>query len=190
MKSFSPLVVLSLTLFSSCSRNSSVQAQPEETPGANSNSVAQPSAAERLDQMDTRGPVPLLPMMANHQKQNMREHLVAVQGIVAALATSDFSGIEQAASKIGFSDKMGQMCEHMGAGAMGFSDQALEFHHTADRIVDAAKARDSTRVLVALSATLQTCTSCHAVWKQQVVYAATWQQLTSATTSHVPSAHN
>jgi DNA-binding MarR family transcriptional regulator len=39
-----------------------------------------------LDRMDTRAPVPLLPMMANHQKQNMRDHLVAVQEIVAALA--------------------------------------------------------------------------------------------------------
>lgn len=31
-----------------------------------------------LDGMDTRAPVPLLPMMANHQKQNMRAHLQAV----------------------------------------------------------------------------------------------------------------
>ena len=31
-----------------------------------------------LEEMDTRVAVPLLPMMANHQKQNMRDHLLAV----------------------------------------------------------------------------------------------------------------
>jgi hypothetical protein len=65
--------------------------------------------------MDSRKPVPLLPMMANHQKQNMREHLVAVQQIVAALAIDDYSAIEQAAGRIGFSEQMGQMCTQMGA---------------------------------------------------------------------------
>jgi len=34
-------------------------------------------------------------------------------------------------------------------------------------------------VLRELSATLETCTSCHATWKQQVVDEATWQILTS-----------
>nr|MBP9088338.1 hypothetical protein [Kofleriaceae bacterium] len=43
------------------------------------------TAQGMLDQLDTRKPMPLLPMMANHQKQNMREHLEAVQGIMAAL---------------------------------------------------------------------------------------------------------
>jgi hypothetical protein len=40
--------------------------------------------------MDQRAALPLLPMMANHQKQNMRDHLLAVQQIVAALASDDF----------------------------------------------------------------------------------------------------
>ena len=47
-----------------------------------------PSAAALLDSMDTRVPVPLLPMMANHQKQNMRDHLHAVQEIVGAVGVS------------------------------------------------------------------------------------------------------
>jgi hypothetical protein len=54
-----------------------------------------------LDEMDTRTPVPLLPMMANHQKQNMRDHLVAVQDIVHGLATNDFDAIGKAAKRIG-----------------------------------------------------------------------------------------
>ena len=137
------------------------------------------SAADALDTMDTRAPVPLLPMMANHQKQNMRDHLVAVQEIVAAIATDDFAGVERAAGRIGFSEQMGQMCTHMGAGAPGFTEQALEFHHSADRVGAAACDRDRGRVLTELGATLQMCTACHARWKQQVVDEPTWTRMTS-----------
>ncbi len=79
--------------------------------------VAPTTAAESSDKMDSRRPVPLLPMMANHQKQNMRDHLLAVQEIVAALATDDYPAIARAAGRIGFSEQMGQMCTDMGAGA-------------------------------------------------------------------------
>jgi cytochrome c556 len=124
-------------------------------------------------------------MMASHQRQSMRDHLVAVQEIVAAAATDDFAGVERAAGRIGFSEQMGQMCTHVGTGAPGFAEQALDFHHTADRISAAARDRDRARVLTELGATLQACTSCHAVWKQQVVDEATWQRLTSS----APPAH-
>jgi hypothetical protein len=77
--------------------------------------------------MDTRVPVSLLPVMTNHQKQNMREHLAAVQGIVGAIETRDFDAISRAASSIGYSGQMGQMCTHMGTGAPGFTEQALRF---------------------------------------------------------------
>lgn len=145
--------------------------------------VAPVGAEAALDAMDQRAAVPLLPMMANHQKQNMRDHLLAVQEIIAALGSDDFAAIERAVKRIGFSEQMGQMCTHMGRGAPGFAEQALDFHHAADRIADAARQRDRARVLVELGATLQTCTSCHAKWKQRVVDDATWQQLTAATDS-------
>ena len=153
-----------------------------ETPPAPATTSPPPSASspsDALDTMDKRMPVPLLPMMANHQKEAMREHLVAVQEIVAALHADDFVAVERAAGRIGFSDQMGRMCSHMGAGAPGFTEQALAFHHTADEIAIAAKKRDRDGVTKALDATLKTCTSCHAVWKQQVVDEATWQRLTS-----------
>lgn len=136
--------------------------------------------------MDGRAPVPLLPMMANHQKQNMREHLEAVQQIIAALAAQDFGAVERAAGRIGFSEQMGQMCTHMGAGAKGFTEQAIAFHHTADRISEAARKKDQAQVLVELSATLQTCTACHAAWRQDVVDEPAWNRLTAtaAPTGH------
>jgi hypothetical protein len=133
-----------------------------------------------LDEMDTRTPVPLLPMMANHQKQNMRDHLVAVQEIVQGLATNDFDAIEKAAKRIGYSDEMGQMCTHMGAGAPGFTEQSIRFHHTADRIAEAARSKERAKVLGELGTTLQTCTACHAVWKQRVVDDLAWRQVTAA----------
>jgi hypothetical protein len=145
------------------------------------------AASEELDRMDGRSPVPLLPAMASHQKQNMRDHLVAIQDVVTALAIGDFGGVEAAAARIGFSQTMGQMCSHMGAGAPGFAEQAIEFHHTADRIGTAARERDGAAVLTALGSTLRACTSCHAVWKQRVVDERTWQRLaSSASPGHPP----
>ncbi len=171
-----------IAILGGCSRESTPT--PEATSGvASTPSASSPLAA--LDTMDGRAPVPLLPMMADHQKQNMRDHLVAVQEIVVAIATDDFAGVERAAGRIGFSEQMGQMCTHMGAGAPGFTEQALAFHRNADRIAAAARDRDRSAVLTELGSTLKTCTACHAAWKQQVVDEATWARLTSSS----PPAH-
>ena len=170
-----PLVPI-LALLSSCSREASTAPPTATAPAAPSG----PSASETLDQMDERAPVPLLPMMANHQKAEMRDHLAAVQEIVAALATDDYPAIEKAAARIGSSEQTGQMCTHMGAAASDFTEQALAFHRTADGIAAAARERDRTRVLAELGTTMQACTSCHATWKQQVVDEPTWERLTAS----------
>jgi Cytochrome C' len=134
---------------------------------AGSSTVQSPHAA--LDKLDERRPVPLLPMMAQHQKENMREHLEAVQEIVAAAATGEFDKVAVAGKRLGYSEHMGRMCEHMGAGAPGFTEQALSFHRTADEIAAAAAKQDGAAVLASLSKTLRACTSCHATYKQQLV---------------------
>jgi hypothetical protein len=139
--------------------------------------VAHPNAETELAALDTRTPVPLLPMMANHQKRNMREHLVAVEAVTAGIAAGDFAAIERGASHIGFSEQMGAMCTHMGTGAPGFTDRALAFHHTADGIGEAARHHDMQAVLTRLNETLAACTSCHATYKQRVVDEATWAAL-------------
>jgi cytochrome c556 len=131
--------------------------------------VAASDPTTELNQLDKRIPVPLLPHMALHQKQNMREHLESVQGIIAGLSKKDFKAIAESASKMGFTPEMGQMCEHMGAGAAGFTEKAIHFHKTADTIVLAAKHRDQKGVLTALKGTLTQCTSCHATYRQQIV---------------------
>ena len=126
-------------------------------------------AQEALDKLDSRTPLPLLPMMAQHQKQNMRDHLAVVQEVVSALARKDFAAIEKSAARMGYSETMGQMCTHMGAGAPGFTETALAFHHTADKIGAAASHHDQNGVVAALSETLSACASCHATYKQRVV---------------------
>jgi hypothetical protein len=50
-----------------------------------------------------------------------------------------------------------------------FTEQALNFHHTADTIAEAARQRDRVAVTRALGTTLQTCTGCHAAFRQSVV---------------------
>lgn len=146
----------------------------------------QPSAVDALNAMDPRTPVPLQPMMAWHQKQNMQAHLVAIMGIVAALEKEDWKAVAKSAGEIGFSPQMGRMCQHMGAGAKGFTKLALEFHHRADGIAKAAKTKDTKAVLRATAHTLQACTSCHATFRQDVVDAATWQKRTGS--KHMPGA--
>jgi cytochrome c556 len=132
---------------------------------------------------DTRQPLPLPAMMADHQKQNMREHLAAVQAIIAAIGRDDMDAVAKAAARIGYSAATGQMCEHMGAAAPGFTAMALKFHHTADTIGDAARRGDRAGVLSALDRTLQTCVGCHATYRQEVVDEETWKRLTATTTS-------
>jgi len=130
--------------------------------------------------LDTRTPLPLTAMMAEHQKRNMRDHLAAVQEIVAALAVDDMATVEKAARRIGHSDTMAQMCQHMGAAAPGFTDMALAFHRTADTIADAAQRGNRKAATAALATTLGTCVGCHAMYRQQVVDEPTWQRLTTA----------
>jgi hypothetical protein len=159
----------------------SCQSSGRPSPPAEGSAAAAPSdsvsAHHVLDRMDARTPVPLLPMMAEHQKRNMRDHLVAVQELTAALAVGDFSAVRRAAGRMGSSEQMTRMCEHLGAHAPGFTEVALRFHQTADTIAEAATRQDRDAVLEALNRTLAVCTSCHSTYKQQVVDDATWAAL-------------
>jgi len=175
MRVSSPVFPLLMVLVA-CSRPVSDASAAQAIPPAPMSSQAQVAEKEvgsdgwsELAKLDTRVPLPLVPMMANHQKQNMREHLEAIQQVVEGLNHGDFTAVEKAARKMGYSEEMGAMCAHMGAGAAGFTEQALRFHHTADTIALAAHRRDKPATLKALAATLQTCTACHAVYRQAVV---------------------
>jgi len=133
---------------------------------------------------DTRQPLPLPAAMATHQKQNMREHLAAIQAIIGAIGHDDMDGVVKAAARLGYSEAMGQMCEHMGAAAPGFTPMALNFHHTADTIGDAARRGDRAGVLSALDRTLQLCVGCHSTYRQEIVDEETWKRLADTAKPH------
>jgi len=168
------LGVLVLLAFCGCQTTTEAPSCPAVSALSSAPYPITPNPQTVLDGLDSRVPVPLLPLMANHQKQNMRDHVAAVQEIILATSKNDFATVEKAAARIGYSETMGQMCTHMGAGAPGFTERALAFHHNADRIGEAAKKREPAAVLSALGQTLDECRSCHAVYKQRVVDDATW----------------
>lgn len=136
--------------------------------------------------MDKRAPIPLTPMMAGHQKEMMRDHLVAVQEIVAALAADDWAAIERSGARLGSSPQTTMMCEHMGAGAPGFTERGIAFHMTADRIGVAAAAKDEVAVVTALGDTLSACTACHDGFRQEIVTEAGY----AAATGSAPPNHS
>jgi hypothetical protein len=153
---------------------------PTHSTSTNTHETPQAShVPQGFDVPDKRAPVPLLPRMAEHQRANMRDHLTAVQEIVAALSAQDFASVERSAARIGYSEQMGQMCAHMGAGAPGFTEMALNFHRTADTIGVAARQRDANAVLKAVATTVQTCVGCHATYRQKIVDEAAWKEITS-----------
>lgn len=141
--------------------------------------LADPADLLPAEGLDARTPLYLTPMMAAHQKQNMRGHLMAVQQIIVALQTGNYAAIGESAKEMGFSPQMGQMCEMMGAATPGFAEMALKFHHTADQIGAAANKRDRQTVLQALGKTLAICTGCHAIYVQKVVSDGAWEQMMS-----------
>lgn len=165
-----------LLMLAFCGCQPAADAPAHRATPALSSASPKPSSSPQavLDGLDSRVPLPLLPMMANHQKQNMRDHLTAVQEIVLATSKNDFAAVEKAAARLGYSDAMAQMCTHMGAAAPGFTERALAFHHHADKIGEAAKRNDPAAVLTALGQTLSECASCHASYKQHVVDDAAW----------------
>ncbi len=103
----------------------------------------------------------------------------------ASVPGRHWTRIAEASALIETSPQMKTMCEHMGAGAEGFTEMALEFHSRADAIGAAARDQDGPAVLKATAKTLKACTGCHAAYRQDVVDADTWQAATGS--SHDPA---
>ena len=102
MRAHLPLTMLALiVLLTACSPNrqsETVAAKPAPT---------EPLA--ELAQLGGRRPVPLQPMMAWHQKQNMMDHLVVIQEVTAALAVEDWEGVAAASKRFESSADMQRM---------------------------------------------------------------------------------
>jgi len=176
----SKLFVLALAVTAGCSRSApEAKPQPEPAPVTVPKPVA-PSGTAAAAALDARKPLPLTAMMANHQKQEMRDHLKVVQEIALALGKDDFDAIAASATRIAWSDKKAMMCKHMGAGAPGFAEMGEQFHRAAGGIVEAAKQHDRAGVATALGTTLETCVGCHAMYRQDIVDEQAFSQIGGA----------
>ena len=126
---------------------------------------------------DTRKPLPLTEMMAEHQKANMRGHLEAIRDLLGAFAEKNFSKMAEAGKKLGTTPEMAMMCEHMGQATPGFTEFGLKMHSEADKITEAALKKNLSGVMTATHRTLQSCTACHSAFKQQIVTELDWKKL-------------
>lgn len=125
--------------------------------------------SSQVSHSDERRPVKVTQKMAEHQLKNMRDHLEAITAIVGAMAKKDFKKMEKESLRLASSPKMKMMCDNMGKATAGFTKMGLALHSTADKLVHAAKKKDYNLFVKKLGATLQTCTSCHSTFKQEVV---------------------
>jgi hypothetical protein len=124
------------------------------------------SAAE-----DSRQPVAMPAMMQEHMRANMRDHLLAVSEIQAALAAGQFDAAAAIAEqRLGMTSLEAHGARHM-ATMMPESMQAIgtAMHRAASRFAMTAQAAavdgDLARALGGLAEVTQQCVACHAGYR-------------------------
>ncbi len=103
------------------------------------------------------------PMMKEHQKKMMREHLRSVREIVGLMGEGKFEeASKKAHTGLGLTDQMDQMCGMFGE---DFKTMGIAFHKSGDRLGDALATKDLKKSIAALGETLDYCVSCHDTFK-------------------------
>lgn len=116
--------------------------------------------------MDERTSLNLAPQMAQHQLQNMRSHVVAVQTIIGLLASKDFDqAADVAHNQLGLTEEMRKMCTTM-SDNKDFNKLGLAFHQSADQLGETLKTKDMKKSLEALHTTMNYCVQCHSTFRQ------------------------
>jgi cytochrome c556 len=120
---------------------------------------------------DPRQLVPMPAPMQEHMLANMRDHLVAMGEIQAALGKGDFErAADIAENRIGVSSLQAHGASHM-APLMpkGMQEIGTNMHRTASRFArstqEAAVTSDLPRILGALAELTQQCAACHAGYR-------------------------
>jgi hypothetical protein len=120
---------------------------------------------------DTRQLVKMPAPMQEHMLANMRDHLVAMGEIQAALAASKFNeAADIAEQRIGMSSLLAHDASHMAPYMpKGMQDIGTAMHHAASRFAhttqEAAVTDDLPRTLGALAELTQQCAACHAGYR-------------------------
>ncbi len=114
---------------------------------------------------DKRTSLQLPEQMKGQQLAMMREHLEAVNDIIADIAAGKFDAASQTAhQKLGLTPEMKKMCNMFGND--DFRKLGLAFHKSADHLGDVLKTGDLKRSLSALHITMNSCVQCHATFRQ------------------------
>ncbi len=125
---------------------------------------APPPAAGAGDQ---RAVVPLTPDERAHVLGEMRDFLVALQGMADGLAREDFGAVAAAARKVGAGSGSGRMPPGIARKLPPeFRQLARATHDGFDAVAaDAVARRDARHTLAQTSALMQRCNACHAAFQ-------------------------
>jgi hypothetical protein len=109
----------------------------------------------------------LEPAQQEALKATMREHLAAIEAIVAALARQDYQKATDVAHfDLGFPKHHEAMQREQGASLpKKYQELALAHHQAAEDLAEAISAKEMTPILQKLSKTIQACTACHKAYK-------------------------
>ena len=139
-------VLLGLVLFFSCSN-----VEEEE------------AAGDSID--DGRISLHLNPMQKQHQLENMRSNLEAIQNILWLIAEDKYDQAAALAEKdLGSSTEMRLMCASFGN--KHFEEMGNNFHKSADEMSEIFKRKNKKESLEAISITMNYCVQCHATFRQ------------------------
>ena len=114
-------------------------------------------------QEDSRQLVELPPMMQQHMLGNMRDHLAAIDEILAHLAGGEFDRAAQVAEqRLGMTSLQSHGAEHMARFMpTGMQAAGTEMHRAASRFALKAEEGDTAAALRALGQVTSACVACH-----------------------------
>lgn len=118
-------------------------------------------------EQDVRQKIKLPQMMQQHMLGNMRDHLLAIHEIQAALAQNELGkAADIAEQRIGMSSLTSHNAAHMASYMpKAMQDIGTEMHHAASRFAITVKEGDMLKSLDDLSRVTQQCVACHTSYK-------------------------
>jgi len=130
-------------------------------------------SSQRAAATDHRAPVSFPAELREHTFANMRDHLLALQEIQAALATGNYDQASNVAEqRLGMTSLIAhgahEVAQYM---PKGMQEAGSAMHRSASRLstaaLDAAVANDVRPALAALAEVTATCVACHAAYRLQ-----------------------